>query len=178
MAKVNIPSDELNFKNQLAKVKMEIGTRFRELFEILKEREKELLRKLEEIETNHKFETDKQKQILSELNLSIKEMQKRFTNEFLKDIQSEIIKQINDKQKEIESELKSQLISFGFNNTLFDRISGFGKISVVNSSYSCLPVIDYKGKVKPVVSVGTRGSGEGQFRNPYGIAVDYRADNI
>ncbi|KAI6654214.1 RING finger protein nhl-1-like, partial [Oopsacas minuta] len=49
---------------------------------------------------------------------------------------------------------------------------------VVNSSYSCLPVVDYKGKVKPVVSVGTEGSGKGQFRNPYGIAVDYRTDNI
>ena len=65
--------------------------------------------------------------------------------------------------KAIESELSSKHISFDSDSTLFDKISRFGEITVCNSIGSCLPVVDYKDKVRPVVSVGGRGSNEVQF---------------
>ena len=43
-------------------------------------------------------------------------------------------------------------------------IDEFGKIRVDNSNDSSLPVVQYTGKVRPVVSVGTQGNGRGEFK--------------
>ncbi|KAI6658167.1 NHL repeat containing protein, partial [Oopsacas minuta] len=180
MATSSIVGEERDsFEHQIVLIQSEIETRFGELTDYLKRRKNELLRELNEINRIYKQERDKHKQSISEIEKGLKLIGGEiFESLTMKGTQTEMIKILEQKQKEIESEWKYKHISFEFDNTLLDRINGFGKISVVNSSYSCLPVVDYKGKVKPVVSVGTRGSGEGQFYTPYGIAVDYRTDNI
>ena len=77
--------------------------------------------------------------------------------------QDSIVETAKKSLKEIESELSSKHISFDSDSTLLDKISRFGEITVCNSIDSCLPVVDYKDKVRPVVSVGSRGSSKGQF---------------
>ena len=56
-----------------------------------------------------------------------------------------------------------------------------GRLTVTNSTsvVSSLPVVDYEGKVTPVLSIGgTSGGKEGQFSNPWGVAVHYQTGNI
>ena len=57
-------------------------------------------------------------------------------------------------------------------------IDEFGKIRVDNSNDSSLPVVQYTGKVRPVVSVGTQGNGRGEFKSPWGVVVEYKSENI
>ena len=54
----------------------------------------------------------------------------------------------------------------------------FGKISVDNSNDSYLPVVQYTGKMRPVVSVGTQGKGRGEFNSPFGVVVEHKSENI
>ncbi|KAI6658158.1 hypothetical protein LOD99_11112 [Oopsacas minuta] len=172
------PGVEDSFELQISRIKRQIDDKFCEITNYLEKRKNQLLRELEEIHKNYKQENDKHKQCIYEITKTQKFIGENIESTTMKGTQTEMMKILEQKQKEIESEWKPKHISFEFDNTLLDMINGFGKISVVNSSYSCLPVVDYKGKVKPVVSVGTGGSGEGQFRNPWGVAVDYRTDNI
>ena len=168
-----------SFELQVTKIQSQIEIKFGELSDYLKKRKNELLKELEEIRRNYKRENDKHKQSLSEIQKALKLNQENFESSTMKEAQTDFIKILEQKQKEIESESpKLKHISFVFDNTLLDSINGFGKITCVNSSYSCLPVVEYEGKVRPVVSVGTEGSGEGQFNSPWGVAVDYSTDNI
>ncbi|KAI6660788.1 hypothetical protein LOD99_10236 [Oopsacas minuta] len=172
------PGVEDSFELQISRIKRQIDDKFCKITNYLKKRKDQLLRELEEIHKHNKLENDKHKQYIYEITKTQKFIGENIESTTMKGTQTEMMKILEQKQKEIESEWKPKHISFEFDNTLFDMINGFGKISVVNSSYSCLPVVDYKGKVKPVVSVGTGGSGEGQFSYPWGVAVDYRTDNI
>ena len=74
--------------------------------------------------------------------------------------------------------MSSKRLLFDFDNTLLDKINCFGTIAVVNSNLSTLPVVDYKNKVKPILSVGGAGKTDGQFNKPWGVSVDYTTDNI
>ncbi|KAI6658388.1 hypothetical protein LOD99_11031, partial [Oopsacas minuta] len=155
--------EEVSFEFKVTQIRTEIETHFNELISYLSNRKKELLIELEEIHNKYKLENDKHKQCIYEITKTQKFIGENIESTTMKGTQTEMNKIIEQKQKEIESEWKPKHISFEFDNTLLDMINGFGKISVVNSSYSCLPVVDYKGKVKPVVSIDTGGSGEGQF---------------
>ena len=56
-----------------------------------------------------------------------------------------------------------------------------GRLTVTNSTsvVSSLPVVDYEGKVTPVLNIGRASGGkEGEFSNPYGVAVHYQTGNI
>ena len=66
-----VPSEELSFENQVSKVKSEIESRFRELMNCVRERERQLLTELEEILNNYKRERDKHKQSLTELETGL-----------------------------------------------------------------------------------------------------------
>ena len=45
-----------------------------------------------------------------------------------------------------------------------------------NLPYS--PVVDYSGKVRPVITIGGKGSNEGELSSPLGVAVDFTTDNV
>ena len=109
----------------------------------------------------------------------MKFIQDNFQSTSLKELQSEFVISIQKKQKATESESKlNNSISIEFDNRLLDLMNVFGKISVDNSNDSYLPVVQYTGKVRPVVSVGTRGNGRGEFLNPWGVVVEHKSDNI
>ena len=62
------------------------------------------------------------------------------------------------------------------------RIAGtIGRVTVTDSTrlVSRLPVVEYEGRVSPVLSIGgTSGGKEGQFSSPYGVSVHYLTGNI
>ena len=175
------PFEEASFENEISKAKKEIETRFRELIDCLRERERILLNELEEILNSYKRERDKQKQSIAELEKVLNYSKETFQSNDLKQFQDSIVKQITEKRKEFESELKSRHLILDFDKTVLALAATVGKLTVTDSTSVVprLPVADYKGKVTPVLRVGgTAGSEEGQFYNPFGVAVHYQTGNI
>ena len=167
-----------SFEDEVTQIKLQIEAQFLQLTEYLKNRKEKLLKDLEEVQNSYKLENDKHKQITSEIERGLKSAKEIFQSSAMKDIQSAFIKSLEERQKEIESELKEKHISIEFDNRLLDLINVFGKISVDNSNDSYLPVVQYTGKVRPVVSVVTRGNGRGEFQNPWGVVVEHKSENI
>ena len=166
------------FEDEVTQIKLQIEAQFRQLTEYLKNRKEKLLKDLEEVQNSYKLENDKHKQITSEIERGLKSAKEIFQSSAMKDIQSAFIKSLEERQKEIESDLKEKHISIEFDNRLLDLINVFGKISVDNSNDSYLPVVQYTGKVRPVVSVGTQGNGRGEFWYPWGVVVEHKSENI
>ena len=167
-----------SFEDEVTQIKLQIEAQFRQLTEYLKNRKEKLLKDLEEVQNSYKLENDKHKQITSEIERGLKSAKEIFQSSAMKDIQSLFIKSLEERQKEIENDLKKKHISIEFDNRLLDLISVFGKISVDNSNDSYLPVVQYTGKVRPVVSVGTQGNGRGEFQRPWGVVVEHKSNNI
>ena len=133
------------------------------------------MKDLQEILNSYKRERTEQKQKLLEIVKGLNSIHKNFESHTLKEFQSGIIKSLEEKQKKVESELKEKYISIKFDTTLLEMISVFGKINVDTCNDSSLPVVQYTGKVRPVVSVGTQGVGRGEFNNPWGVVVEQRS---
>ena len=167
----------MSFEAQVARISTDIKSRINALIDRLKDREKSLLKELKEILDKHQQEKEKESQCVSELNKVINFAQETITSEILRVCHDSMVETARKRLKEIESELSSKQISFDSDTTLLDRISHFGKITV-SPVDSCLPVVDYKEKVSPVVSIGSNGSSEGQFDLPFGVVSDYRTNNI
>ena len=89
-----VPSEELSFENQVSKVKSEIESRFRELMNCVRERERQLLNELEEILNNYKRERDKHKQSLTELETGMNFAKENFKSNDLKQFQESIINRV------------------------------------------------------------------------------------
>ena len=177
-----VPSEELSFENQVSKVKSEIESRFRELMNCVRERERQLLNELEEILNNYKRERDKHKQSLTELETGLNFAKENFKSNDLKHLQESMIKQMTEKRKEFKSQFESKHISLDFDKTILELAGTIGRLTDTTNSTSVassLPVVDYEGKVTPVFSIGgTSGGKEGEFSNPYGVAVHYQTGNI
>ena len=130
---------------------------------------------------SHKRERNKHKQSLTELERALQSIKIEIKSENLKEIHSSIIEQLSVKRDEFESQSESRHISLDFGNTILELAGTIGRLTVTNSTsvVSSLPVVDYEGKVTPVLSIGgTSGGKEGQFSSPYGVAVHYQTGNI
>ena len=168
----------MSFEAQITRIIAVIKSRVNALVDRLREREKSLLKELEEILSKYKQEKETEAQSASELKKLIDFTQDNITSEILRVCHDAMVETAKKRLKEIESDLSSKHISFDSDSTLLDKISRFGEITVCNSIDSCLPVVDYRDKVRPVVSVGSEGSSEGQFLNPWGVVFANKTNNI
>ena len=180
MATATTSQDVRNsFEDEVTQIRNMIEIQFFDISKLLVTRKNKLLQELEEIFNKFKQENIKRKEEISELEKGLKLIQDNFLSTTLKELQSEIVISFQKKQKAIESESKlNNNISIAFDNRLLDLINVFGKISVDNSNDSYLPVVQYTGKVRPVVSVGTPGNGRGEFQRPWGVVVERKSGNI
>ena len=168
-----------SFEDEVTRIRKMIESQFSDISKLLITRKNKLLQELEEILNKYKQENIKRKEEISELEKGLKLIQDNFKSTTLKEYQSEFVISLQTKQKSIESESKlNNSISIEFDNRLLDLINVFGKISVDNSNDSYLPVVQYTGKVRPVVSVGTQGNGRGDFQSPFGVVVEHKSENI
>ena len=166
------------FEMEVTLIQNKIETQFSELSKALTTRKNKLLKDLQEILYSYKRERTEQKQKLLEIEKGLNSIKENFQSLTLKEFQSGIMKNLEEKQKKVENELKEKHISIKFDITLLEMINVFGKISVDTCNVSSLPVVQYTGKVRPVVSVGTKGGGRGEFSNPWGVVVEQRSGNI
>ena len=168
-----------SFEDEVTQIRNMIESQFSDISKLLITRKNKLLQELEEILNKYKQENIKRKEEISELEKGLKLIQDNFQTTTLKEFQSEIVISIQKKQKSIDSESKlNNSISIEFDNRLLNLINVFGKIIVDNSNDSYLPVVQYTGKVRPVVSVGTQGNGRGEFKHPWGVVVEHKSENI
>ena len=178
MATANILTETESFDDHLSQIKIEIERYFLLLLNSLKKRERELLTELEEIASRHKREKEQHKQSLSEIEFMLKQTHENIHSNVLKGTQTGIVKILQQQQREIKSKLSSKRLLFDFDNTLLDRIKGIKINTVFNPKVPTLPVVDYKNKVKPILSVGGAGKTETQFYLPWGVETDKKTDNI
>ena len=182
MATASIAScDKDDFEDEISKRKKEIETYFCQLMDCLRDRIEKLIKELDFILDSHKKERDKYKQSLTELEELLQFTKDKIKSENMKEIQSSIIGQLLEKRKEFESQSESKHISLDFDKTILELAGTIGRLTVTNSTsvVSSLPVVDYEGKVTPVLSIeGTSGGKEGQFSSPFGVAVHYQTGNI
>ena len=182
MATAGIAScDKDNFEDEICKTKKEIKTYFCQLIDCLRNRKEKLIKELDLLLNAHKRERDKHKQSITGLERVLQCAKDEMKYENLKEIQSSIIEQLTKKHKEFESQFESKHISLEFDKTILELAGTIGRLTVTNSTsvVSNLPVLDYEGKVTPVLSVGgTSGGKEGQFSNPWGVTVHYHTGNI
>ena len=167
----------MSFEAQLTQISTNIKSSINALVERLRAREKSLLKQLDDIRDKYKQEKEKETQCMSELNKLIKFTQENVASEILREFHGTMVESVRRKLKEIESELKSKEISFVSDSSLLVGISQFGKINVTSTD-ACLPVAEYKGKVRPVLRIGGNGSAEGKFKNPFGLILENRSKNI
>ena len=182
MATASIVSgDKDDFDDEISKTKKEIETYFCQLVDRLRERKEKLIKELDLILNSHKKERDEHKQSLTELESLLQFTKDKIKSLNLTNFQSSIIEQITEKRKEFESQFESKHISLDFDKTILELAGTIGRLTVTNSTsvVSSLPVVDYEGKVTPVLSIGgTSGGKEGQFSSPWGVAVHYQTGNI
>ena len=176
-----ISSEEDDIENQISKIKKEIENHFCQIIDCLKGRKIKLLNELEEMLNSHKRERDKHKQSLEELEQMLQYTKDKMKSENLNELQGLILLKLKEKRKEFESQFESKHISLDFDKTILELAGTIGRLTVTNSTsvVSSLPVVDYEGKVTPVLSIGgTSGGKEGQFSSPWGVAVHYQTGNI
>ena len=172
---------QTDFEDEISKTKKEIETYFCQLMDCLRDRKEKLMKELDLILNSHKKERDKLKQSLTELEELLQFTKDKIKSENMRDIQSSFIGQLSEKRKEFESHSESKHISLDFDKTILELAGTIGRLTVTNSTsvVSSLPVVDYEGKVTPVLSIGgTSGGKEGQFSSPWGVAVHYQTGNI
>ena len=175
------PPEILSFENEISEAKREIETRFRELINRLRERERELVIELEQILDTYKRERDKHKQSQTELEAGLKFANENFQSNDLNEFTESIIKKLTEKSEKFKSEFDCKRVSVEFDETVLRLAGTIGRVTVAGSTRlaSRLPVVEYEGRVSPVLIIGgTLGGEEGQFSFPSGVSVHYLTGNI
>ena len=170
------PPEILSFENEISEAKREIETRFRELIDRLRERERELVIELEQILDTYKRDRDKYKQSQTEIEAGLK-----FAKENSKS--TEIIPHLTGEDDKFKSEFDCKRVSVEFDETVLRLAGTFGRVTVADSTRIAsrlpVPVVEYEGRVSSVLSIGTTsGSEEGQLSYPNGVSVHYLTGNI
>ena len=175
------PPEILSFENKISEAKREIESRFRELINRLRERERELVIELEEILDTYKRERDKHEQSLTELEAGLKFAKENFKSNDLNEFTEPIINKITEKREKFESEFDCKRVSIEFDGTVLRLAGTIGRLTVTDSTRlaSRLPVVEYKGRLSLVLNIGgTLGGKEGQFSDPFGVSIHYLTGNI
>ena len=105
------PPEIISFENQISEAKREIETRFRELINRLRERERELVIELEQILDTYKRERDKHKQSLTELEAGLKFAKENFKSNDLNEFTESNIKKLTEKREKFKSEFDCKRVS-------------------------------------------------------------------
>ena len=176
MATAN-PMREDNYELELSRVRENIKTKFVELIDSLKARERELLRELDNILASYlsyKSELEKvnEKKIALERTKSIH--QNELANSPIKSVHENVISILNKELASIKTPIEPKMVSLECDsNKMLAELNKLGKLVDKGRSE-----IEYKSKKQPLVSVCEKGKGMEQLNNPLGVTVDNKSGNI
>ena len=164
-------SEFISFEKESLRAETEVECHFDELIMYLKNRKYFLLNRIKDLRDDYRKACGNHKQFYrnGEIDKNILQM------EYTEGDQVHINQEENCNQT---SETNKRIL-FDFDTTLLDKVRNSGGISVTDIKKSYLPIVEYKHKVTPVVREGgVPNSADGQFRSPWGVAVDYSSNNI
>ena len=172
-----IPLREDYYEFELSRVRENIKTKFVELIDGLKARERELLRELDNILASclsYPSELEK----VSEKKIALETMKIFLQNQLqtspIKAVLEDCIARVNTDLKSIETPIEPKMVSFECDsNIMLAELNSLGKLVEKVSSG-----IDYKCKKLPLVSVCKKGKGMGQLYCPCSVTVDNKTGNI
>ena len=166
-----------NYELELSRVRENIKTKFVELIDSLKARERELLRELDNILASYlSYRSELEK--VNEKKMEFKEMiifhQNKLKSSHLKSFQENIISQLNTGLNSIKTPIEPKMVTFECDsNKMLAELNKLGKlVEKVRTG------IDYKSKKRPLVSVCKKGKGKEQLNNPLGVTVDNTTGSI
>ena len=170
MATAN-PLTEDNYEFELSRVREKIKTKFVELIDCLKARERELLRELDDILASYlsyrsELENVNEKKIALETTKTF--LQNQLQTSPIKSFHENVLTQVNTELKSIETPIEPKMFSFECDSTIMlAELNSLGKlVEKVRSG------IDYRIKKLPLVSVCEKGKGMGQPNCSRGVTAD------
>ena len=175
MATAN-PVIEDNYELELSRVRNKIVTTFRELTECLKERERVLLRELDDTLAcylSYKLECEKtrEKKIALEHTKSFIAQQPNLSP--IHNVHEDFMTRLNTELDAIEIPKQPQMKCFVCNSDILDETKKLGEL--INREQT---EVDYKSKINPVISVCKLGSEFNDLYGPRGVTVDNANGNI
>ena len=170
MATAN-PLGEDNYELELSRVRENIKTKFVELIDCLKARERELLRELDNILASYlsyRSELEKVNENKRELETTKIFLQNQLQTSPIKSFHENVLTQVNTELKSIETPIEPKMFSFECDsNIMLAELNSLGKlVEKVRSG------IDYRIKKLPLVSVCEKGKGMGQPNCSRGVTAD------
>ena len=151
MATANLLTED-NYESELSRERENIKTKFVELIDCLKARERELLRELDNILTSYLFYRSELEKV-SEKKVALETtkifLQNQLQTSPIKAVLEDCIARVNTDLKSIETPKEPKVISFECDSTIMlAELNSLGKLveKVISG-------IDYKSKKLPLVSV-------------------------
>ena len=177
MATAN-PIVEDNYELELSRVRNKIITTFREFSECLKKREQVLLKELDDIlgcyhSYKLKIEKMREKKTALEHTKSLIAQQPNLSP--IQNVHQDILTRLNTELETIEIPKQPQMRYYVSNsNILLDEVKKLGELVERELSSK----VDYKSKIKPVVSVCSMGKTMNKLYGPRAVTVDNTTGNI
>ena len=176
MATAN-PLTEDNYELELSRVRENIKTKFVELIDCLKARERELLRELDNILASYlsyRSELEKVNEKKRDFETTKTFLQNQLQTSRIKSFHENVLTQVNTELKSIETPIEPKMFSFECDSTIMlAELNSLGKLVEKLRSG-----IDYKSKKLPLVSVCEKGKGMEQLYCPRNVVADNVTGNI
>ena len=166
------PLGDDNYELELSRVRNKIITTFHELTECLKEREQELLKELDDILTSYrsyKLEIGKMREKKLSLQRTRSFIEEDINSSPIQNVHKDFITRLNTELGTIQMPKQPKMMYFVCNNNILEEVRNLGELLVL---------VDYKSKIKPVVSVCDYGSGLDNMYGPKAVTVDDKTGNI
>ena len=172
-----IPLTEDNYELELSRVRENIKTKFVELIDCLKARERELLRELDNLLASYlsyRCELEKVNENKRELEATKIFHQNQLQTSRIKSFHENVLTQVNTELKSIETPIEPKMFSFECDSTkMLAELNSLGNLVEKERSG-----IDYRSKKLPIVSVCEKGIGMEQLNCPCGVVADNVTGNI
>ena len=171
-------SEASDFFVQIERVRKEVQTHFQDLIECFKAREIELLEELERLATEHRERTREQDGMRKELETTRRLIEDNIHYSDLRPLQQDVIAKIEDKLRHMQLKIQNRKVECLWSEDYVQQIQEIGKLRVTEGVNALNSTIDYKKKLRPIVTVANKGDGEGDLDFPWGVAVDYLTSYI
>ena len=175
MATAN-PVREDNYELELSRVRNKIVTTFRELTECLKERERVLLRELDDTLAcylSYKLESEKTREKKTALEHTKSLIAQQTNLSPIQNVHEDIITRLNAELDAIEIPKQPQMKYFVCKRDILDETKRLGEL--INREQT---EVDYKSKINPVMSVCKFNTGFTDLSGPLAVTVDNANGNI
>ena len=169
MATAN-PIREDNYELDLSRVRIKIVTTFRELTECLKERERVLLRELDDTLAcylSYKLESEKMREKKTALEHTKSLIAQQTNLSPIQNVHEDFMTRLNTELDAIEIPKQPQMKYFVCNSDILDETKKLGEL--INREQT---EVDYKSKINPVMSVCKYGRGFNDLYGPLAVTVD------